>query len=396
MSSLIDLIEPSIDEVIQDLTNIDLEHTEVNSAEEPLVTMTFLLSRYQPWPLYGQCLSSWMLMDYRYDLEKCLLLLLVSLQQTTAASHSLHYITTATAPGIDFPEYTVVGLVDGEQFVYYDSSIRRMIPKTEWMKRNMSEEYWNRETKKQESAREIFKANVAILMKRFNQTEGVHVLQRRSGCELDDGGSITGYFQFGYDGEDFLILDMNTFTWTAAHQKAVITKLKWEKAGDPNYRKHYLDNNCVDFLKQYVEYGRSALEREVPPEVSLFQKDSSSPVVCHATGFYPKAVNITWQKNGEDLDEGVELREMLPNQDRTFQRRSILNVSAEELNKRNYTCTIQHAGLEKEMVLQVSNRRVLSGGGGGSGDITIGVVVAVLLLVIMGCVGVLIWRRRQA
>ena len=54
-----------------------------------------------------------------------------------------------------------------------------------------------------------------------------------------------------------------------------------------------------------------------PPEVSLFQKDSLSPVVCDATGFYPKPVNISWKENGEDLDADVELREMLPTQNRT-------------------------------------------------------------------------------
>ncbi|XP_036455158.1 class I histocompatibility antigen, F10 alpha chain-like isoform X2 [Colossoma macropomum] len=238
-----------------------------------------------------------------------------------------------------------------------------MIPKTEWMKKNVGEDYWTTETQKQERAQEIFKANLVILMKRFNQTDEVHILQRKSGCELHDNHTIRGYFQFSYDGEDFLILDLNTSTWTAVHQNAVSTKQKWEAAGDPNFRKHYLDNDCVDYLRKYVDYSRSTLKRKVSPEVSLFQKDSSSPVVCHATGFFPKAVMISWQKNGEDLHEDVELRETLPNQDGTFQRRSVLTVSPEELNKHNYTCIIQHSSLEEEMVLHVSDLRVLSGGG---------------------------------
>ncbi|KAI4894155.1 hypothetical protein NFI96_004512, partial [Prochilodus magdalenae] len=302
-------------------------------------------------------------------------------------SHSLQYITTGSTPGTDFPEYTVVGLVDGEQFVYYDSTIEKMIPKTEWMERNEGEEYWNRETEKQKNAREIFKADLDILMKRFDQTEGIHILQRRCGCELDDDGSIRGYFQFGYDGEDFLSLDLNNLTWTAAHQKAVSTKLKWEKAGDPNYRKQYLDNDCVDYLKKYVEYGRSALERRVRPEVSRFQKNSSS-VVCHATGFYPKAVTISWQKNGEDLDEGVDLRETLPNQDGTFQRRSNLTVSPEELDKNEYTCVIQHAGLKNEKRLSWSGR-IPPGDGLPVGRSIVGVEACLSILI--GCVVVLAW-----
>uniref|UniRef100_A0A3B4CIX5 Ig-like domain-containing protein n=1 Tax=Pygocentrus nattereri TaxID=42514 RepID=A0A3B4CIX5_PYGNA len=265
--------------------------------------------------------------------------------------HSLQYIITATTPGIDFPEYIVVGLVDEEQFVYYDSNIKKMIPKTEWMQKNVREDYWTSETQKQDRVQEIFKANLAILMKRFDQTDGVHTLLRRSGCNLDKNGSVTGYFQFNYDGEEFLILDLKTLTWTAAHQKALGTKLKWEAAGDPHFRKHYLDNDCVDYLRKYVEYGNSTLGRK--------GKDSSSPVVCHATGFFPKAVMISWQKDGEDLHKDVELRETLPNQDGTFQKRSVLTVSPEELNRHNYTCIIQHSSLEEEVVLLVSD---LSGG----------------------------------
>ncbi|KAI4890188.1 hypothetical protein NFI96_005543 [Prochilodus magdalenae] len=87
-------------------------------------------------------------------------------------THSLRYIYTAVTPGIDSPEYTALGLVDGEQFVYYDSNIRKMIPKTEWIKENEGEEYWNRETENQLGTQEVYKTNVVTAMQRFNQTTG--------------------------------------------------------------------------------------------------------------------------------------------------------------------------------------------------------------------------------
>ncbi|XP_037387199.1 natural cytotoxicity triggering receptor 3 ligand 1-like [Pygocentrus nattereri] len=128
--------------------------------------------------------------------------------------------------------------------------------------------------------------------------------------------------------------------------------------------------------------------RRVRPEASLFQKDSSSPVVCHATGFFPKAVNISWQKNGEDLHEDVEFRETLPNQDGTFQKRSVLTVSPEELNRHNYTCIIQHSSLEKEMVLYVSRRRV---SGGDWIGIIVGAVVTALLIIVV----IVVWMKKK-
>ncbi|XP_036454637.1 H-2 class I histocompatibility antigen, Q9 alpha chain-like [Colossoma macropomum] len=293
---------------------------------------------------------------------KSLLFLMLSVHLAPAATHSLQYFYTAVTPGINFPEFSVVGQVDGEQTVYYGSDIRKMIPKTEWMRNNEDEDYWKSETQISERHGQNFRANVDILMKRFNQSEGFHTLQWMYGCELHEDATKRGYMQFGYDGEDFISLDLNTETWTAANQKAVITKIKWDRERWAAQLKNYLENTCTEWLQKYVGYGRSTLERKVPPEVSLFQKDSFSPVVCHATGFFPKAVMISWQKNGEDLYEDVELRETLLNQDGTFQKRSVLTVSPVELNRNQYSCIIQHSGLEKEMVLQISDRRDLSGG----------------------------------
>ncbi|KAL7839168.1 hypothetical protein SRHO_G00258260 [Serrasalmus rhombeus] len=322
------------------------------------------------------------------------LLILIFTRQTDRKDQRDGEEKNKVTPGINFPEFTVVGLLDGEQFVYYDSDIRKMIPKTEWMKKVDADDpdYWARETENQQGTQEFFKANVATAKQRFNQNDGVHTVQWMYGCELHDGGTRIVYEQYGYDGEDFLSLDLKTLTWTAANAKAVTTKQKWDGLGEAARQRAYLENECIDWLQKYVEYGRSTLERKVHPEVSLFQNDSSSPVVCHATGFFPKAVMISWQKNGEDLHEDVELRETLPNQDGTFQKRSVLTVSPEELKKNKYTCVVQHSGLEREKVLQVSDRRVLSDGGS---DGLIGGGVAGLLLAVIACVGVLIWRRKH-
>ncbi|XP_036416374.1 H-2 class I histocompatibility antigen, Q9 alpha chain-like [Colossoma macropomum] len=331
-------------------------------------------------------------MDYCTVMKKSLFILTLYIHLTSAVSHSLQYFYTAVTPGINFPEFTAVGLLDGEQIVYYDSNIRKMIPKTDWMQDNEGEDYWNTETLALQVNRKNFKVSLDILMQRFNQTEGVHTVQVMYGCELDDDGTKRGYIQHGYDGEDFLSLDLNTETWTAVNAKAVITKLKWERRGGAKFHKSYLEITCTEWLQKFVGYSRSSLERKVPPEVSLFQRNSSSPVVCHATGFFPSAVNITWKKNGEDLHEDVELRETLPNQDGTFQKRSVLTVSPEELNKHNYTCIIQHSSLEKKTVLQAYDHRVMSDG--GSVGVITGAVVVVLLLILSGCVGLIISVNR--
>ncbi|KAK2845910.1 hypothetical protein Q7C36_010764 [Tachysurus vachellii] len=326
---------------------------------------------------------------------KTLIFFTFSLHLSSAVTHSLQYFFTGVSPGINFPEFTTLGQVDGGQIDYYDSKIRKMIPKTEWMQKNEGEDYWNRETQNAQGDQETFKVGVATLMQRFNQTTGVHSVQMMYGCELDDDGTVRGYTQYSYDGEDFLSLDLKTVTWTAAKPQAVITKNKLDNhPGMTVNHKNYLENECIEWLKKHVSYGRETLERKVHPTASLFQEEASSPeVVCHATGFFPKAVMISWRKYGEDVHEDVELRETLPNQDGSFQKRSILKVPAEELQKHNYTCVIQHSSLEKELVLNVSERQILKGG--GSMAIIIGVVVALIVLVVV-VAGIMVWKKKNS
>ncbi|XP_047674559.1 class I histocompatibility antigen, F10 alpha chain-like [Tachysurus fulvidraco] len=138
------------------------------------------------------------------------------------------------------------------------------IPKAEWIKKVTADDpdYWNRQAQIAQSTQESFKANVDTLMQRFNQTTGVHTWQWMYGCELDDDGTVRGYTQFGYDGEDFISLDLKTVTYTAAKPQAVITKNKWDNnPGATVARKNYLENICIEWLKKYVSYGRETLER---------------------------------------------------------------------------------------------------------------------------------------
>ncbi|KAF4074755.1 hypothetical protein AMELA_G00242800 [Ameiurus melas] len=330
------------------------------------------------------------------EVLKVLIFLTCSLHLSSSVTHSLQYVYTGVTPGINFPEFTALGQVDGQQFDYYDSKIRRETPKTEWIQKINADDpdYWNRETQNLQGWQEMFKANMATAMQRFNQTAGVHTVQFMYGCERDDDGTTRGYRQDSYDGEDFISLDLESLTWIAPTPQALITKNKWDNTGNNNHWKNYLEKECIEWLQKYVGYGRDTLERKVPPTALVFQKHSSPEVVCHATGFFPKTVMITWQKDGEDVYEDVDLGETLPNQDGSFQKRSILTVSAEDLQKHTYTCVIQHSSLEKEIVLPEEDIRILNPGGAPIG-IIVGAVVVLLVLVAV-VAGIVVWKKKNS
>ncbi|KAF5883338.1 MHC class I alpha chain, partial [Clarias magur] len=334
---------------------------------------------------------------------KALIFLTVSLHLSSAVTHSLQYLYTAVTPGINFPEFSVVGLVDGDCFEHYDSDIKMAIPKTEWIQKVTDDypDFWNRHTEIYQHLQESLRKGLGIVMKNFNHTTGVHTVQLMYGCELIDDGTTRGHMQLGYDGNDFLNFDVNNKTWILAKYQDEISKQTWDfiNGVTTDGFKNYVSIDCIDRINEYVSYGRETLERKVVPEVSVFQKHSSpSPeVVCHATGFFPKALNITWQKDGEDVHEDVELRETLPNQDGSFQKRSILKVPAEKLQKHTYTCVVQHSSLEKELVREVPKGGGSDGGSdGGSGGAPIAVIVGVVAALVAVVAGIVVWKKKNS
>ncbi|KAJ8000119.1 hypothetical protein DPEC_G00201540 [Dallia pectoralis] len=194
------------------------------------------------------------------------------LQTGSAVTHSLKQFMTGISGDTDFPEFTGVGLLDTCQVAYVDRNTNTVVPSDEWVKRVISD-YWERHTHRADDARQFFKNIMPVLRTLFNQSmsTGVYALQVMIGCEWDDETGVTdGFFNFGYDGEDFISFDLETLTWIASGEQAGRIKHVWDNEKAENeYWKTYVTQYCIDWLKTFLEYGRSILMRTVAPSVSL-------------------------------------------------------------------------------------------------------------------------------
>nr|ADE21919.1 MHC class I antigen [Macaca mulatta] len=331
---------------------------------------------------------------------RTLLLLLsgaLALTETWAGSHSMRYFHTAVSrPGRGEPRFISVGYVDDTQFVRFDSNAAspRMEPRAPWIEQERPE-YWDRETQKAKAHAQVFRVNLRTALRYYNQSEaGSHTFQRMHGCDLGpDGRLLRGYHQLAYDGKDYIALNGDLSSWSAADMAAQVTQRKWEAAGEAEQRRAYLEGRCVEWLRRYLEKGKETLQRADPPKTHVTHhpvSDHEATLRCWALGFYPAEITLTWQRDGEDQTQDTELVETRPGGDGNFQKWGAVVVPSGEEHR--YTCHVQHEGLPEPLTLrwEPSSQSTIP---------IVGIVagLAVLAVVVTGAVvAAVMWRRKSS
>ncbi|XP_037375181.1 patr class I histocompatibility antigen, A-126 alpha chain-like [Talpa occidentalis] len=285
-----------------------------------------------------------------------LLLLSGALAETWAGSHSLRYFSSVMSrPGPGEPHYIAVGSVDDTPFVRFDSDAAgpRMEPRAPWAGREWPG-YWEEETRIMKANAQMFRESLNNLRGYYNQSAaGSHTLQRMSGCDMGpDGRLLRGYSQVAYDGADYLALNGDLRSWTAADTAAQVSRRKWEAEATKRWR-IYLEGTCLEWLRRYLEHGKETLQRSEAPKTHVTHHPTSNEKVtlrCWALGFYPADITLTWQRNEEDLTQDTELVETRPGGDGTFQKWAAVEVPSGE--EQRYTCHVQHEGLLEPQILR--------------------------------------------
>uniref|UniRef100_A0A670HLW6 Major histocompatibility complex class I-related gene protein-like n=1 Tax=Podarcis muralis TaxID=64176 RepID=A0A670HLW6_PODMU len=270
------------------------------------------------------------------------------------SSHSLRYLCTGVSgPSQGLPPFIAGGYVDHQPIVKYDSETEKSVPQVSWMLKAEKDnaQYWEKSTQEFLKLDMKFSQYLLDLQDQYNQSKGFHTLQLMYGCELSPDGRKEGYYRYGYDGRDFLSFEKETLTWTAADREAQVMKRKWEaELAKKQYRKAYLEEECIEWLQRYLDYGNETLLRTEAPVVKVTRKadyDGLETLVCQVHGFYPKEIEANWVKDGEVWQEGTLRGLVAPNSDGTYYLLLHVQINPEE--REHFRCHVEHDSLEKPL-----------------------------------------------
>ncbi|XP_024079305.1 BOLA class I histocompatibility antigen, alpha chain BL3-7-like [Terrapene carolina triunguis] len=209
------------------------------------------------------------------------------------------------------------------------------------------------------------------------------------GCELRDDGSIGGFSQYAYDGRDFISLDKDQETWVAADVGAQVTKHKWEaERSIAQQWKGYLDQECIEWLGKYLEYGKETLQRREPPQVHVSDRPSRdgglTTLSCRVHGFYPRNVAVVWLKKGVAVPQETIQWGVVPSGDGTYQTRASIEIDPS--SETDYTCCVEHPSLVEDLRVPWGPKSNVM--------LIVGVVIGVLVLV-AAIAGAVVFLRKK-
>ncbi|XP_035310194.1 LOW QUALITY PROTEIN: major histocompatibility complex class I-related gene protein [Cricetulus griseus] len=119
------------------------------------------------------------------------------------------------------------------------------------------------------------------------------------GCKLLEDSSTTGFLQYASDGQDFIISNTDALSWVAVDKNvAHISKQAWEvNLQELQYQKNWLEEECIAWLKRFLEYGKDTLERTESESILLTVKVISGPIIL--TIVLAGAGVLTWRRSRE-------------------------------------------------------------------------------------------------
>uniref|UniRef100_A0A8C3FM95 Ig-like domain-containing protein n=1 Tax=Chrysemys picta bellii TaxID=8478 RepID=A0A8C3FM95_CHRPI len=236
--------------------------------------------------------------------------------------------------GLNEPDGThrffMLARLDGLALASYSSDTREVKPLREWAAQAVGASYLRKKTQEFRQYSASFFLPVS--------PPGTHTLQLHVNCALDGDTPVRGQFHFAFDGQDFLILERDQSVWVPLAPGASNETHFWNAGHTWTlFAKEFLQEECVDTLRSLLR---------VPPGISVTYRDAphgSATLSCHARGFYPRPIRVSWVRDGTEILPPMNASGILPHADGTYQIRQSLEIPSRWGH--GYACRVNHSSL---------------------------------------------------
>ncbi|XP_067387949.1 HLA class II histocompatibility antigen, DR beta 3 chain-like [Emydura macquarii macquarii] len=262
----------------------------------------------------------------------------------------LQLISPQATPGLH--KHLTVMRVNDLVLSAYDSGTGRMAPRNGYTPAEQGgHQFWRAHSTRclaWDSWVEVEYQGLVRQMNTSSPRAEPYYLQILKSCELDDGtDTIQATTRYSLNGEDVLLYRADQNRWFSVHPDVWRVAERWNRQGDtfavmsflpPQYCRFWIEK-ATSFTAQKT--ARPAARVALVPGT----QDRPPRFVCHVTGFYPRDIEVTWERGGQGAQGEQVTSGIQPNADPTFQVRVSIELGQEGVGPTEHVCVVRHSSL---------------------------------------------------
>ncbi|XP_067391839.1 rano class II histocompatibility antigen, A beta chain-like [Emydura macquarii macquarii] len=270
-----------------------------------------------------------------------------------AGVHRLSYhqlVSPQVDPGL--PKHLNVVSLNDLVLSAYNSSTRKMTPRNGYTPADQdSHQFWRARSTCSLAWVSWVETEYQGLVRQMNASSPKaepYYLQILKSCELDDGtNTIQATTHYSLNGEDLLQHRADQNHWFSMHPAAWRVAERWNRQGEAFSPMAVITPQHCRFLIEKAMPFTSQKTAQPAARVALVPgtQDRPSRLVCHVTGFYPRDIEVTWERAGQGVQGEQVTSGIRPNGDPTFQVRVSIELGQEGVGPTEHVCVVRHSSL---------------------------------------------------